>query len=153
MINFNILKKIDGEIKISLEDEGLTFEQSTQIACGAHSNNVDVTMKVGGAEAISDIRFANNIGCVGCVAPMIESSYALHKFISTIHRFNFDFKNIYINIETKQAYENIESILNSSDSKYLSGIVLGRSDFIQSFGKPKNEVFSIECFSMAKSIF
>jgi len=153
MIDFNILKELDSEIKISLEDEGLTFDQAVQITCNAHSNNVDVTMKVGGAEAISDIRFAYNIGCVGCVAPMIESPYALHKFISTIHRFNFNFKNLYINIESEQAYENIESILNSRDAKYLNGIVLGRSDFIQSFGKPKNEVNSDDCLKMAMKIF
>tara|TARA_Y100000034_G_C6867985_1_gene395805 strand:+ start:97 stop:846 length:750 start_codon:yes stop_codon:yes gene_type:complete len=153
MIDFNILKELDSEIKISLEDEGLTFDQAVQITCNAHMNNVNVTMKIGGAEAISDMRFAYNIGCNGCVAPMIESKYALHKFISSIHRFNFDFDKLYINIETKQAYENIESILNSMDVNYLDGIVLGRSDFIQSFNKPKNKVDSNECLEMAKDIF
>jgi len=152
-MNFDILKKLNAEIKISLEDEGLTFEQATQLVCNSHSNNINVTMKIGGAEAISDMRFASNLGCTGCVAPMIESSYALHKFISAVNKFNFSFDKLYINIETKQAYENIESILNSSDAKYLDGIVLGRSDFIQSFEKTKNEVDSEECFNMVKKVF
>ena len=47
MIDFNIFKEIDSEIKISLEDEGLTFDQAVQITCNSHSNNVNVTMKVG----------------------------------------------------------------------------------------------------------
>ena len=35
----------------------------------------------------------------------------------------------------------------------MNGIVLGRSDFIQSFGYPKNEVNSDECLEMATKIF
>ena len=72
-MNFKHFENLNVELKISLEDEGLTFDQAISIACQAHSHNVKVTMKVGGAEAISDMRFAKMIGCSGCVAPMIES--------------------------------------------------------------------------------
>ena len=82
------------------------------------------------------MRFAKNIGCKGCVAPMIESSYALHKFISSVYVNSFNFKNLFV-IDFKQAYENIKDILNSSDASHLYGIVLGRTDFIQSFGYTK----------------
>ena len=33
---FNHLENLDYEIKISLEDEGLTFDQATKIACLTH---------------------------------------------------------------------------------------------------------------------
>ena len=150
---FEYLKNLDYEIKISLEDEGLTFPQATKIACLTHQHKANLNMKVGGAEAISDIRFAENIGCKGCVAPMIESSYALHKFISSVYKNKFNFKRLFINIESKQAYKNINEILNSSDAKHLYGIVLGRTDFIQSFGHTKDQVDSDKCLKMVLEIF
>ncbi len=150
---FNKIKDIEYGVKISLEDEGLTSDQCVKIACLSHLNNIPLTMKIGGAEAISDIRIAHNIECEGCVAPMIESSYALHKFISSVFNNSFEFKKLYINVESKQAYLNIENILNSPDAKHLSGIVLGRSDFVQSFGYTKDKVDSDEVYSMAEKIF
>ena len=152
-MEFSYINDLDIELKISLEDEGLTFDQAVSIACQAHSNNIKVTMKVGGAEAISDMRFAKMIGCSGCVAPMIESSFALHKFINANNTHQFNFDNLYINVESKQAYESINDILNSSDAKYLSGIVLGRSDFISSFGMTKDKTDSSECYDKAVKIF
>lgn len=152
-MEFSYINDLDIELKISLEDEGLTFDQAVSIACQAHSNNIKVTMKVGGAEAISDMRFAKMIGCSGCVAPMIESSFALHKFINANNTHQFNFDDLYINVESKQAYESINDILNSSDAKYLSGIVLGRSDFISSFGMTKDKTDSSECYDKAVKIF
>ena len=146
---FKHLENLDYEIKISLEDEGLTFDQATKIACLTHQQQTPLNIKIGGAEAISDMRFAENIGCKGCVAPMIESPYALHKFISSVYKNSFDFKNLFVNIESKQA----KDILNSSDASHLYGIVLGRTDFIQSFGYTKSSVDSDECFDMAVEIF
>lgn len=150
---FSYLKNIGYEIKISLEDEGLTFEQATKISGLSHKNQIPITMKIGGAEAISDMRFAQTLGCSGCVAPMIESEYALHKFISSIYKNKFNFDKLYINIESKQAYDNIYNILNSTDASHLNGIVLGRSDFIQSFGYTKDKVDSDQCLEMAIKIF
>lgn len=150
---FKHLKNLDYEIKISLEDEGLTFDQATKIACLTHQQQIPLNIKIGGAEAISDMRFAKSIECKGCVAPMIESSYALYKFISSVYKNSFDFKNLFVNIESKQAYYNIKTILNSSDASHLYGVVLGRTDFIQSFGYTKSSVDSDECFDMAVEIF
>lgn len=150
---FKHLYNLDYEIKISLEDEGLTFNQATEIACLTHQQQIFLNIKIGGAEAISDMRFAKNIGCKGCVAPMVESSYALHKFISSVYKNSFNFERLFINIESKQAYHNIKEILNSSDVNHLYGLVLGRTDFIQSFGYTKNKVDSDECFDMAVEIF
>ena len=48
---------------------------------------------------------------------------------------------------------NIKDILNSSDANHLYGVVLGRTDFIQSFGFTKDKVDSDECFKMAVEIF
>ena len=150
---FSYIENLDCSIKISLEDEGLTLDQATYISGLSHINNKDVTLKIGGAEAISDMRIGRNINCNGVVAPMIESEFALHKFISSIQKNNFDYSNLYINIESRQAFNNIESIINSPDFKYLSGVVLGRSDFVNSYNLTKKEVDSADIFKKAHHIF
>ena len=43
-MNFRYLKKINGELKISLEDEGLTFDQATEIACLSHKNQIPLNI-------------------------------------------------------------------------------------------------------------
>ena len=44
---FRHLKNLNSEIKISLEDEGLTFNQATKIACLTHQNNIPLNIKIG----------------------------------------------------------------------------------------------------------
>ena len=78
------------------------------------------------------------IGSNGIVAPMVESEFAMQKFIeSTI---NIQDMKYYINIESKTAYKNLSYILESPSSKLLSGIVIGRSDLVKSYGYGKNQV-------------
>ena len=127
-------------IKQSTEDEGalyndiLTIRRTTEL-CG-----LKLSVKIGGCEAKNDINFCKSIGVNGIVAPMVESQFALQKFIeSIIHLQDIKF---YINIESKTAYENLDSILNSPSSKLLSGIVIGRSDLTKSFGYGKDQVDS-----------
>lgn len=150
---FEYLNNLEASLKISFEDEGLTLDQASFITSLAHKHSYNVTMKIGGAEAISDMRIANNLGCEGCVAPMVESSYALHKFINSIYTNKFEFDNLYVNIESRQAYENIESILDHSDAKHLTGVVLGRSDFVNSYGLTKKETDSQQVFNMVEKVF
>jgi hypothetical protein len=75
---------------------------------------------------------------------MIESEFALKKYIESVDTNltagqikDMDF---YINIESKMAYKNIDSILDSKYCKRLSGIVVGRSDLTKSFGLSKRDV-------------
>jgi len=60
--------------------------------------------------------------------------------------------NFFINIESKLSYENIAEILNSEACKYLSGIVVGRSDLTQSFGLDKKHTDTDEIFQIVQEI-
>ena len=119
-------------IKQSTEDEGalhndiLTMRRITA-ACG-----LKLSVKIGGCEAKTDIDFCDMIGSNGIVAPMVESEFAMQKFIES----TIDIKDMkyYINIESKTAYKNLSNILKSPSSKLLSGIVIGRSDLVKSYG-------------------
>ena len=88
---------------------------------------------------------------------MVESPFALEKFVTSIHdnlppqlrkRINF-----FVNIESKTSYENIRGILDSDSCRYLSGIVVGRSDLIKSFGLTKDNVNDDEIYDMVFEIF
>tara|TARA_B100000315_G_scaffold257396_1_gene306105 strand:+ start:926 stop:1588 length:663 start_codon:yes stop_codon:yes gene_type:complete len=107
-----------------------------------------VSVKIGGCEAISDINNCLLLDVNGIVAPMVESEFALQKFIEAVNS-NIPIEkrnnlNFYINIETKNAYENLDKILSSPTSKLLTGIVVGRSDLTKSFGYGKQDVISSE---------
>ena len=125
-------------IKQSTEDEGalhndiLTMRRITE-ACG-----LKLSVKIGGCEAKTDIDFCNIIGSDGIVAPMVESEFAMQKFIES----TIDMKDMkyYINVESKTAYKNLSNILDSPSSKLLSGIVIGRSDLVKSYGYDKTQV-------------
>ena len=109
-----------------------------------------LSVKIGGCEAKNDINFCSSINAEGIVAPMVESEFALQKFIESI--IHLDDNKFYINIESKTAYNNLNSILNSPSSKLLSGIVIGRSDLTKSYGFGKDYVDSPKMQNIIKDI-
>lgn len=152
-LNQNKLLNLFG-IKQSFEDEGVFLDDVILMRRITELCNLKLSVKIGGCEALTDIYNCKNIGVNGIVAPMIETEFALQKFIeSVIHIKDIDF---YINIESKTAYENLSKILNSPSSKLLKGIVIGRSDLVKSYGYDKNYVdsdftFDIVCDIMKKA--
>lgn len=136
--NFNLDNLIG--IKQSFEDEGALLEDIKTIRKLTKLNNLKLSVKIGGCEAKSDIHECRYMEVDGIVAPMIETEFALQKFIESVSHIN----NIkfYINIESKSGYENIDKILDSPSAKMLSGIVVGRSDFVKSYGHDKSFVNS-----------
>tara|TARA_R110000744_G_scaffold121499_1_gene226168 strand:- start:3663 stop:4433 length:771 start_codon:yes stop_codon:yes gene_type:complete len=151
MIQFkSILEKLinDGVVgvKQSFEDEGVLFDDVVKVKRLCDSVGVYVSVKIGGCEAISDINNCLLLDVSGIVAPMVESEFALQKFVeAVINNIDIDKRekmNFYINVESKTAYENLDKILSSPSSKLLTGIVVGRSDLTKSFGYGKQDVVS-----------
>lgn len=134
--NFNIDNLVG--IKQSFEDEGALIDDVKTIRKLTKLNNLKLSVKIGGCEAKSDIHECRYMEVDGIVAPMIETEFALQKFIESVSHIS-DIK-FYVNIESKTAYENIDSILKSPSAKMLSGIVVGRSDFVKSYGYDKSYV-------------
>jgi 4-hydroxy-2-oxoheptanedioate aldolase len=126
-------------MKQSFEDEGvllndvITIKRITEL-CGLQS-----FVKIGGCEAKTDLHNCVNLGVNGVIAPMIESPFALSKFLNVVSNYPKS-TNPYIVIESKTAYDNINSILKESSP--LTGIVVGRSDFAKSYGLDKTQVDS-----------
>jgi len=144
-------------IKQSFEDEGVILEDVLKIKRLCDKLELKLNVKIGGCEAISDINNCLSLEASGIVAPMIESEFALEKFVESIisntndqDRSVIDF---FINIESKSAIQNLDKILSSPSSKLLKGIVVGRSDLTKSFGYGKQDVNSKEICEIVGNTF
>ena len=133
-------------IKQSLEDEGASFEDLIFMRKLTKKLNLKLNVKIGGCEAKNDIFFCHLLSVNGIVAPMVESEYALKKFIQSVPS---SFKgDLYVNIESKNAIYNLNKILSKNEFRKLKGVVVGRSDLAGSFNLPKTEVDSRKIFNL-----
>ncbi len=146
----NYLKKLKKQdviaVKQSLEDEGASFDELKIMRQITRKAGLQLNIKVGGCEAKTDIYFCEKIGVNGIVAPMVESDYALRKFIQIISKNKK--QNLYINLESIQAFKNINNIIKTKNFKKLTGVVIGRSDLAGSLNLQKSEVDSKKIYSL-----
>ena len=71
-------------IKQSTEDEGALHNDILTMRRITESCGLKLSVKIGGCEAKTDINFCSYIGANGIVVPMVESKFALQKFIESI---------------------------------------------------------------------
>jgi hypothetical protein len=144
-------------IKTSFEDEGATFNEIIRLKEICNQAKTKVTLKIGGPEAIRDLKDSSIIGVKGLVAPMVESEFGLKKFIQAakIHIPEDVLSSIQlnVNIETVTAVENATQMLSSAEANELYGVTVGRVDLVSSMNKDRNYVNSDEVYKMAKGVF
>jgi len=138
-------------VKQSLEDEGASFEDIKKMRKITQVAKLALNVKIGGCEAKNDIFFCQKIKVDSVVAPMVESQYALNKFLQIIPKNNKSF--LYINLESTTAFKNIDHIIRSPKFKNLKGVVIGRSDLAGSMGLKKKDVDSKKIFKEVYSVF
>jgi citrate lyase beta subunit len=112
------------------------------------------TIKIGGCEALKGLYDARSIGVTRIVAPMIESAYALKKYLGCAKlSFPKDERqdvSFLINIETQTGYNNFDEMLRLPEIAALDGIVLGRVDMVGSLGMNRDDINHDRIFEMAK---
>ena len=144
-------------VKTSFEDEGATFEETIRLKQICNEAKTKITLKIGGPEAIRDLKDAITIGVNSIVAPMIESSFGLTKFISATKKYIPEDiskrTQLLINIETKNAVLNSDEIFDNINIENLYGITVGRVDLVSSMGYNRDYVDSEEIFEITKKIF
>ena len=143
-------------VKAEFEAEGAKFEEVLKLKTIVNSIGLGLCLKISGAEAIRDLYDARAIGVSSVIAPMIETPYAMKKFVKAIkivfseeERKNIGF---YINIETITGFNNLNDIISSKEFAEINGIVLGRTDMIGSLGLEKYEIDSDSILNIAKII-
>ena len=134
-------------IKAEFEAEGTRMEEMTYLSQVVRKSGLNLGIKIGGCEAVSDLMHCKNFGAEYIIAPMVETSYALSKYIEAKDKvYNKEEQKrvrFLFNLETISGYENLESISNLiSERKSPDGIVFGRVDFSSSLGLSRDSINS-----------
>ena len=144
-------------VKTSFEDEGALFNETIRLKEICNQAKTKMTLKIGGPEAIRDLKDSTVIGVKGIVAPMVESEFGLKKFIQAAKLYipedTLTSVQLNVNIETITAVQNAIEMLHSKEAQELYGVTVGRVDLVSSMGKDRNYVNSDEIYKMAKTVF
>lgn len=134
-------------VKAEFEAEGTRMDELLRLVEIARKSNLDITVKIGGCEAIRDLLEAKQIGVQYIVAPMVETPYAASKFTAAKNTvFNSEESRdmeFLINLETFTAFDNSDEIIKEiSKPSGLDGVVFGRVDYVGSKVLERSEVDS-----------
>ena len=143
-------------VKAEFEAEGTRLEEALRLKEVITKAGLDLTIKIGGCEAIKDMYDARTIGVNAIVAPMIETPYAMKKYVNAA-KFVFPEEErsemkFLINIETETGYSNLQAMINSPDYSSINGIVFGRVDMTGSMGMDRDDINSDKILEIAKTM-
>lgn len=130
-------------IKAEFEAEGTRLDEAMRLKDVTAQAGLGLNIKIGGCEAIKDMLDSISLGAQRIIAPMVETPYALQKFIKAaqmVYGERIDNVELLVNIETITAYNNFDAMLAVPEIKYLNGIVIGRVDFVGSMGLGRDEI-------------
>ena len=140
--NYNIVG-----VKAELEAEGTRKDEMIRLLEITNRADIGIYIKIGGCEALTDLYECKIFGAAGIVAPMIESAFAMQKYIQMIDKvYTLDEQkdlNISFNCETITGFNNIEEILDIGKNK-MTNISIGRVDFSNSLGIGRENINSDE---------
>jgi len=121
-------------IKSEFEAEGASINDVFRLRAITERYGVALSLKIGGPEALRDIRDSLEIGVDRVIAPMIESTFGVAKFLAAVYRVYRGINiETAINIETKTSLTDLASILMYGKDNGLHGVTIGRHDLRMSY--------------------
>jgi len=145
------------EIKAEFEAEGSRMEELMRLKDITTFVGLPMILKIGGVEAVTDVYNALSIGVKGMIAPMVETPFALTKFINLINNMiaedNARDIEFAFNVETITACNNLDQMFTSCDVSRLSGVTIGRVDLVGSMGLDRNAInASHEVYNLCETV-
>lgn len=142
-------------VKMEFEAEGTRIEEAMRLKEVSMAAGLTLTTKVGGCEAIKDMFDAASLGTKYLVGPMVETPYAMKKFVQATQmvypKERREGMEFYINLETITAIQNFDKMFEIPEAAHLDGIVLGRVDLTGSMNLDRSAVNSNEILDLCLS--
>ena len=120
-------------VKAEFEAEGASFRDLLRLRRFTAEQNIPLHLKIGGVEALRDLKDALDLGVDGVIAPMVESPFGVVKFAEAVESV-FGRRRLFksINIETREAVERVDDILEVALGK-IDNVTIGRTDLSRSY--------------------
>ena len=129
-------------VKAEFEAEGTRPDEFLRLLELARRADLKVALKIGGCEAVTDLYSAKLYGVDYVIAPMVETPYALSKFVGAknkTHGPDGEGTTFLFNLETEVTLRNLEEIIPVA-RRGVDGIVFGRVDFTLSRGMSRTAI-------------
>jgi len=145
----NILRELKEKhgalcVRAEFEAEGTKLEELLRLKEISMAAGLGLMLKIGGCESIRDMVEARIVGVNSLVAPMVESGYALQKYLLGVQKvFPPEERNgveILCNIETMTAVDHFDDMLTIRERPVLQGIVVERVDLCFSLGFTEEDI-------------
>lgn len=132
-------------VKAEFEAEGTRLDELLRLVDISRSAGLPLTVKIGGCEAIRDLLEAKQIGVKYVVAPMVETPYALQKYISAKNSIFMDEEledtEFLFNLETITGFSHLDEMVQVASVPHgVQGLVFGRVDFAGSMGLGRESI-------------
>lgn len=141
-------------IKAEFEAEGSRTDELVMLNEIIFRADLNLYIKIGGCEAVRDLDQCRLLGASGIMAPMIESPFAMKKFVGAAKKvYGDEWENIewIINAETVTCHQNLDSIFEEGKD-FLSTVSIGRVDMSASMGLTRADINGKEVFDVTKDI-
>ena len=140
-------------VKAEFEAEGSRLDELIMLNEVVFRADMDIFIKIGGCEAVRDLDQCKLLGASGIMAPMIESPFAMQKFVNAarkVYKNRVEDIEWIINTETKTCMENLDDIFNVGNG-FLNTISIGRVDLSSSMGLSRSDIDGEVVFNAAHS--
>jgi hypothetical protein len=131
-------------VRAEFEAEGTKLEELLRLKEISMAAGLGLTLKIGGCESVRDMLEARLVGVNYLVAPMVESAYALRKYLLAVQKvFPPEERNgveIFCNMETMTAIDHFDEMLAIGERAVLQGVVVERVDLCFSLGLSEENI-------------